>query len=111
MLPFVEERQVRQSICVGPYQDGRLGATTFEIVSRLPVSIEPKVPVEVTSSDTRLGDVMKKINAASIGVTASINANGDGLLLSDASGGGLAEEAAQRLERLNRLRSGGSASW
>jgi hypothetical protein len=28
----------------------------------------------------------------------------------DASGGGLADEAAQRLERLNRLRSGGSAS-
>ena len=30
---------------------------------------------------------------------------------SDASGGGLADEAAQRLERLNRLRSGGPASW
>ena len=30
---------------------------------------------------------------------------------SDASGGGLADEAAQRLERLNRLRSGGPAAW
>jgi len=29
----------------------------------------------------------------------------------DASGGGLAKEAMHRLERLNRLRSGGSASW
>jgi flagellar hook-associated protein 2 len=35
-----------------------------------------------------LGDVINKINTAHAGVTASINANGDGLLLTDTSGGG-----------------------
>jgi flagellar hook-associated protein 2 len=35
----------------------------------------------------RLGDVITQINNASIGVTASINADGDGLLLTDTSGG------------------------
>jgi hypothetical protein len=41
-----------QVVVFGHTLDGRLGATAFEIVSRLPVSIEPKVPIEVTSSDT-----------------------------------------------------------
>jgi flagellar hook-associated protein 2 len=36
---------------------------------------------------TKLGDVIKAINSKGIGVTASINANGDGLLLTDTSGG------------------------
>jgi hypothetical protein len=31
--------------------DGRLGAATGEVVSRLPFSLEPKLPIEVTSSD------------------------------------------------------------
>lgn len=31
--------------------DGRLGADSFEIASRLPYSIEPKVPVQVAASD------------------------------------------------------------
>jgi hypothetical protein len=31
--------------------DGRLGATTTEVAARLPFSVEPKVPVEVTRSD------------------------------------------------------------
>jgi flagellar hook-associated protein 2 len=38
-------------------------------------------------TETRLVDVIKKINANGISVTASINANGDGLLLTDASAG------------------------
>jgi len=38
-------------------------------------------------SPTTLGDVIRDINAKPIGVTASINANGNGLLLTDASGG------------------------
>jgi flagellar hook-associated protein 2 len=36
----------------------------------------------------RLGDVIKAINAKNGGVTASINENGDGLLLTDTAGGG-----------------------
>jgi flagellar hook-associated protein 2 len=43
--------------------------------------------VEITDTDARLGDVIKKINDKAIGVTASINANGDGLLLTDTTGG------------------------
>ena len=35
----------------------------------------------------RLGQVIDRINAAGINVTASVNANGDGLLLTDTSGG------------------------
>jgi flagellar hook-associated protein 2 len=35
----------------------------------------------------KLGQVMERINAAGIGVTASINPNGDGLMLTDGSGG------------------------
>ena len=35
----------------------------------------------------KLGQVIERINAAGIGVTASINANGDGLLLTDTAGG------------------------
>lgn len=41
-----------QVIALGHSLDGRLGATTFEFASRLPVSIDPKVPIEVTGSDT-----------------------------------------------------------
>ncbi len=38
-------------------------------------------------TDLRLANVIDEINAKGIGVTASINANGDGLLLTDTSGG------------------------
>lgn len=31
--------------------DGRLGAGTFQITARLPASVEPKVPIEVTAND------------------------------------------------------------
>lgn len=42
-----------------------------------------------TGGPTRLKDVIAKINSATgSGVTASINANGDGLLLTDTAGGG-----------------------
>ena len=36
---------------------------------------------------TKIGDVINAINAKNLGVTASINANGNGLLLTDTSGG------------------------
>jgi flagellar hook-associated protein 2 len=36
-----------------------------------------------------LGDVIQDINSRGIGVTASVNAHGDGLLLTDTAGGGL----------------------
>jgi flagellar hook-associated protein 2 len=41
-----------------------------------------------TAGDTTLGDVINQINQAKIGVTAGINTNGNGLLLTDTAGGG-----------------------
>jgi hypothetical protein len=40
-----------QVLVYGHTADGRLGATSYEITSRLPVSIDPHVPIEVTSGD------------------------------------------------------------
>jgi flagellar hook-associated protein 2 len=40
-------------------------------------------------NEVTLGDVIAEINAKGIGVTASINANGDGLLLTDTNGGAM----------------------
>lgn len=45
--------------------------------------------VNLTSTTYQtVGDVLSAINAASVGVTASINTTGDGILLTDTSGGG-----------------------
>jgi flagellar hook-associated protein 2 len=44
--------------------------------------------IDLTAPGTiKLGQVIDKINAAGIGVRASVNANGDGLLLTDTAGG------------------------
>ena len=55
----------------------------------------------------RLGQVIEKINAAGINVTASVNANGDGLLLTDTSGGAgkmkVEERGATTAANLNLL--------
>ena len=40
-----------QVLAAGHTQDGRLGAVTLPIESRLPLTVEPKLPTEVTSSD------------------------------------------------------------
>lgn len=40
-----------------------------------------------TTSPQRIGDIIKAINSANAGVTASINNNGDGILLTDTAGG------------------------
>lgn len=45
--------------------------------------------ITIDQTTKTIGDVIDKINDASLGVTASINANGDGLLLTDTAGGGL----------------------
>ena len=43
--------------------------------------------INVTSADMTLGDLIRLINQSSVGVEASLNANGDGLLLTDTAGG------------------------
>jgi flagellar hook-associated protein 2 len=45
--------------------------------------------ITLTSSQVSLGDVIKQINDRQIGVTASINANGNGILLTDTTTGSL----------------------
>jgi hypothetical protein len=40
-----------QVLVMGHTADGRLGSTTIDLESRLPFSLEPKLPIEVTSSD------------------------------------------------------------
>jgi flagellar hook-associated protein 2 len=40
-----------------------------------------------TTNDTTIGDVINQINTANIGVTAGINQNGNGLVLTDTAGG------------------------
>ncbi|MDB5320522.1 MAG: Flagellar hook-associated protein FliD [Phycisphaerales bacterium] len=42
-----------------------------------------------TGTKFTIGDVIRDINSKSLGVTASINTHGDGLLLTDTAGGGL----------------------
>jgi len=42
-----------------------------------------------TGTKFTIGDVLRDINSKNIGVTASINAHGDGILLTDTAGGGL----------------------
>src|SRR5439155_14455741 len=44
--------------------------------------------ISINSNQVSIGDVIKQINTRQIGVTASINANGNGILLTDTAGGG-----------------------
>ncbi len=43
--------------------------------------------ISINSNQVSIGDVIQQINARDIGVTASINKNGNGLLLTDSAGG------------------------
>jgi flagellar hook-associated protein 2 len=57
-------------------------------VIRITNSAGAAVSIDFTRGNyVRLGDIIKAINTRDIGVTASINANGDGLLLTDSAGG------------------------
>ena len=56
--------------------------------SRSPTPLGASATIDLTQgNEVRLEDVIKEINSKDIGVTASINANGDGLLLTDTAGG------------------------
>jgi hypothetical protein len=58
--------------------DGRLGADAIEIASRLPYSIEPKVPVEVSPSD-QIGVPLAIANSTSAPTTATLKWQTKGL--------------------------------
>jgi hypothetical protein len=92
-----------QVAAFGHTTDGRLGAVTATLESRLPFSIEPKVPIEVTASD-KIDLPVTVANDTGIERTVNLRLQlGDLKLLQ-----GMAEEkltlaANQRTRRLYRL--------
>lgn len=81
----LQRQWVNENTLLSDYNGGR-GVTPgkFKITSAAgnTATIDLSAPGTV-----RLGQVIDRINAAGIGVTASVNAKGDGLLLTDSSGG------------------------
>lgn len=76
---------VSENTLLSSYNGGK-GVTpgSFTITNSLGAS----ATVDLTQGTfTRIGDVIKAINSKQLGVTASINANGDGILLTDTAGG------------------------
>ena len=70
---------------LGSYNGGKgVGTGSFTLTNSSGVS----ATVSVDSTFSTLGDVIKAVNAKNIGVTASINSKGNGILLTDTSGGG-----------------------
>lgn len=67
------------------YNGGKgVGTGSFTVTNSSGVS----ATVNVDSTFHTIGDVIDAINAKNVGVTASINAKGNGILLTDTSGGG-----------------------
>jgi flagellar hook-associated protein 2 len=98
----LQPQWVSENTLLSAYNGGRGVATgNFTITN----SLGGTATIAITSTDTTIGDVLKKINAAGIGVTASINDNGDGILLTDTNGGGagmvVADTTSQTASNLN----------
>ncbi len=81
--------------------DGRLGADSIEIASRLPYQVEPKVPVEISTSDQVTVPVIVT-NNSSDSTTATLDAQVKGLRLIGAAPGPIALEAGQSKRHLFR---------
>ncbi|QDT36331.1 flagellar filament capping protein FliD [Stratiformator vulcanicus] len=62
---------------------GRVSAGSFVITD----SSGATATISVTSGDETIGQIIDRINTASVGVTASLNDTGDGLKLEDTAGG------------------------
>ena len=98
----LQRQWVGENTLLSTYNGGRgVGAGAFTISN----SLGGTATITVASTDTTIGDVLKKINSAGVGVTASINDNGDGILLTDTSGGGasmvVADTTSQTVANLN----------
>jgi flagellar hook-associated protein 2 len=79
-------RWVNENMSLTSYNGGK-GVTpgSFKITN----SKGTQITVNLTDGTSKtLADIINKINAANGGVTASINANGDGLLMTDTAAGG-----------------------
>ena len=81
----LQRQWVTENNTLASYNGGRgVARGQFKITNAAGVS----ATVDLSQGDeVRLADVIAEVNAKGINVTASINANGDGLLLTDASGG------------------------
>ncbi len=102
----LQRQWINENTQLSTYNGGK-GVTAGKI--RVTNSAGMGAEIDLTGSVT-LGDVIQKINAATVngaalGVTASINANGDGLLLTDTAGGGgkltVAEDGSTTAADLN----------
>ncbi len=98
----LQRQWVGENTLLSTYNGGRgVGVGSFTITN----SAGGTATITVASTDTTIGDVLKKINTSGIGVTASINDNGDGIQLTDTNGGGagmlVADTTSQTAANLN----------
>ena len=68
--------------------DGRLGANRIEIASKLPFTVEPKVPLEVTNTD-QIAIPVAVSNESAKPISATVSARVKGLMLQDNTDRGL----------------------
>ncbi len=80
----LQRQWVSEKSSLSTYNGGKAVATGSFSITNAAGAIKT---INISSSFTTLGDVIKAINNAGVGVTASVNTNGDGLLLTDTSGG------------------------
>jgi hypothetical protein len=88
-----------QVVAWGHTLDGRLGAATAEVVSRLPFSLEPKLPTEVTSSD-KVTIPVTVANDTTSKRSIGIHAEATGLTLLGSADRQLAVDADRRVRQL-----------
>lgn len=93
-----------QVLAAGHTLDGRLGSLTTHIESRKPLSIEPKLPVEISSSD-RLDLPVTIANDSAVERKAAVRAESKGLsLAAGKSESDIALAPQQRWHHLYRLK-------
>ena len=78
-------RHVGRNTSLADFGPGKTAVPTGSF--RITDSAGDSANVTVTADDETLGDVLDRINAAGVGVTASLNATGDGFTLTDTAGG------------------------
>lgn len=83
----LQRQWVSENTQLSSYNGGK-GVTSGKI--KITNSVGQIANIDLSSATvTTLKDVINQINSNSISITASINANGDGLLINDSAGGGL----------------------
>jgi hypothetical protein len=88
-----------QVVAWGHTADGRLGAATADVVSRLPFSLEPKIPMEVTSTD-KITIPVTLANDTTSQRSIAVHAGATGLRLLGSADRQLAVAADQRVRQL-----------